>query len=76
MANKGHTGGNKLKRKRGKKFRFYDGENANAGSKNKQVEENPFEEHSSSKKAVRDKTKVSIIVLIYIESSIDRRISD
>ncbi|CDW76429.1 nucleolar protein 14 [Stylonychia lemnae] len=50
MANKG-KGSNKLKRKRGKKFRFFDGENQPEGGKPKQTVENPFEEHSTSKKA-------------------------
>jgi len=41
------------------------------------VTENPFEEHSSSKKAARDKHKViTIDVLCYLESLIDRRILD
>jgi len=46
---------NKVKRKRGKKFRYYEG----GATKSPSAEqENPFEGHSSSKKAQRDKLKV------------------
>jgi hypothetical protein len=48
---KGGKPSNKVKRKRGKKFRYYE------GGATKAVETNPFEEHSSSKKAQRDKLK-------------------
>lgn len=47
---------NKVKRKRGKKFRYY-GEGG-AAKPNSIQPENPFEEHSHSKKAQRDKLKV------------------
>ena len=46
----------KVKRKRGKKFRYFGGQ---GGQQAKEVAENPFEDHSSSKKAQRDKLKVS-----------------
>lgn len=56
MANKGKKN-NKVKRKRGKKFRYYEGEDQ--GEKPKKIDDsNPFEEHSSSKKAIKDKLKV------------------
>jgi hypothetical protein len=44
----------KVKRKRGKKFRYFGAE----GHQAKEPVENPFEDHSSSKKAQRDKLKV------------------
>lgn len=78
MANKGGRGksSNKLKRKRGKKFRFYEGEEgagaaagnsrAAAVGKGKQADSNPFEEHHTSKKAAKDKLKVSIIASLII----------
>ncbi len=48
---------NKLKRKRGKKFRYF-GEGGTGGTKaQEQAKANPFEEHSHSKKAQRDKIK-------------------
>jgi hypothetical protein len=47
---------NKLKRKRGKKFRYF-GEGGSVGAKAKEQAINPFEEHSHSKKAERDKVK-------------------
>lgn len=53
---------NKVKRKRGKKFRYY-GEGGSAKSNSIQPE-NPFEEHSHSKKAQRDKLKASLIINI------------
>ena len=55
----GGKNNNKVKRKRGKKFRFY-GDTAKAAS---EAEANPFEDHSSSKKASRDKLKVSCLSL-------------
>lgn len=69
MANKGGKAkaSNKLKRKRGKKFRFYEGEDgaqatngrAAAVGKGKQADSNPFEDHHTSKKAAKDKIKVN-----------------
>lgn len=56
-------GKNKLKRKRGKKFRFFEG---TAGDGKKEDQLNPFEEHSSSKKAVRDKLKVLTLLICII----------
>lgn len=47
---------NKLKRKRGKKFRYF-GEGGTGGAKAQEQVSNPFEEHSHSKKAERDKLK-------------------
>jgi hypothetical protein len=47
------AGSNKVKRKRGKKFRYFAG-----GQGDQKQAENPFEDHSSSKKAQRDKLKV------------------
>jgi len=61
MARGGATTGkttNKVKRKRGKKFRYYEGGATKSASA---MQENPFEDHSSSKKAQRDKLKVSSI---------------
>jgi nucleolar protein 14 len=52
MANKGSKS-NKLKRKRGKKFRFFDEKDATSS---KGVA-NPFEEHSVTKKFIKDKSK-------------------
>ena len=45
---------NKLKRKRGKKFRYFDGSDP---KKSENAVPNPFEEHASSKKAEKEKEK-------------------
>ena len=55
MAGK-HTTSNKIKRKRGKKFRYF-GEGAEGSTSKKQQLVNPFEEHGASKKAERDRAK-------------------
>jgi hypothetical protein len=62
MANNGKKN-NKLKRKRGKKFRFYEGQD---GQMVKQEISNPFEEHSKSKKDVKDTSKVPSYHLPYL----------
>ena len=50
MANKGKS--NKLKRKRGKKFRYFEGEDKDTPKTGKvAVQTNPFEDHHTSKKA-------------------------
>lgn len=54
MANKGKKN-NKLKRKRGKKFRYYEGQD---GTMVKTELTNPFEDHSRAKKDIKDKDKV------------------
>ncbi len=74
MANNGKKN-NKLKRKRGKKFRFYEGVD---GQMVKQEITNPFEEHSKSKKDVKDTSKVwsPIGDLLCIENWIDRWIQN
>lgn len=71
MANKGKKN-NKLKRKRGKKFRYYEGED---GKMMKQVESNPFEEHSKAKKDIKDNNKVQFILSnLLLEDWSDRRV--
>lgn len=60
MVNKRSKGSNKLKRKRGKKFRFFDSD-PTSGKDSKILDyksENPFDQHSKSKKAMKDKEKV------------------
>jgi hypothetical protein len=75
MVNKsgGKRGSNKLKRKRGKKFRFYEGEDGGKNGKSVEGANNPFEEHSTSKRAVRDKAKVKMLILmIFREPNLSR----
>jgi hypothetical protein len=67
MANKGKKNCNKLKRKRGKKFRFYEGVD---GQMVKQEITNPFEEHSKSKKDVKDTSKVLSLFLLIVYSEL------
>ncbi len=57
MANKGKNN-NKLKRKRGKKFRFFDSEEKANEASQKAKQSNPFEEHHVTKRAEKDKGKV------------------
>ena len=59
MSNKGKKS-NKLKRKRGKKFKFQNTPsttNSKPGAKGI-TSSNPFDNHSISKKAMKDKAKV------------------
>jgi hypothetical protein len=75
MANKGKN--NKLKRKRGKKFRFFGDEaNSSAASPGRSLQAvNPFEEHSASKKALKDRSKViNKLMIDLIEITIIGRI--
>ena len=51
---------NKLKRKRGKKFRYF-GEGGTGGAKAQEQASNPFEEHSTARRARKDVESVSLL---------------
>lgn len=53
---------NKLKRKRGKKFRYYEG--GQQSTKSTEVA-NPFEDHAASRKAAKDRLKRSDLIEEY-----------